>query len=185
MDSIKNNFSNDEINNLNPQAPWLNAKGHGLSDKELKEVSQHWDQETWNKYLDSLDHGLSEQQLNPYDYDDIAEKMEFSCWEFSQSDADDQSKHLIKKICKKLSPQQKKIIEMTFWHGRSERFIAKELKISRNTIKTFKKRALLQIKALLEKQVSPVSPLMRGENKLSLVQGDKDDTQYFKRSRAS
>lgn len=185
MDSKKNNFSKNEINNANSSAPWLNAKGHVLSDKELKEVSQHWDQATWDKYLDSLDHGLSEQQLNPYDYDDISEKLEFSCWEFSQSDADDQSKHLIKKICKKLSPQQKKIIEMTFWHGRSERFIAKEIKISRSTVYITKRRALKQLNALLGSSMSAISPLMRGENKLSLVQGDKDDTQYFKRSRAS
>ncbi len=165
--------SNEATLSANGEKPWLNQKGHALSESEIKLVSKDWSLSTWEKYLDSLDTSLSDQQLNPRDYDEIAEKMEFGCFEFSQTDADEETKDKIAAVMKNLSPQQQKILAMIFWQGRSERFIAFELRLSRSTVKTLKKRALRKLTALL-KQVSPVSPLMRGE-KSPLRNGDQDD----------
>ncbi|MBY0314555.1 MAG: sigma-70 family RNA polymerase sigma factor [Bdellovibrionales bacterium] len=103
----------------------------------------------------------------------MAEKMEHTCFEFSQTDADDETKDKITQLFRQLSPQQQKILKMIFWEGRSERFIAQNLRVSRYTIKTLKKRSLKKLSALL-KQVSPISPLMRGKE-YSLKQGGDND----------
>lgn len=158
--------------------PWLNEKGHYLSDSKLKLVSKKWDTKTWNAYLDSLDTTISEQQLSPAYYDDKAEEME-STWEQAQSDADQDTKDFITNLLKTLTPQQNKIITMIFWEAKSESIIADELKISRYTVKTVKARTLKLLSKKIKK-VSPNSPFMRGENKLSLVKGDKNDTKKFK-----
>lgn len=157
---------------LNQDKPWLDEKGHLLSDHELKQISKDWNQEIWEKYLESLDVGLSDRQSHPKDYDEMAEKMEHTCFEFSQTDTDDETKDKIAKVLVSLSPQQQTIIKMIFWEGRSERFIANKLRVSRYTIKTLKKRALRKLAALL-KEVSPISPLVRG--KKSLTQGGDND----------
>ncbi len=157
----------------NQDKPWLDCKGHVISDEELKAISKDWDQLIWEKYLESLDVTLSDRQPRPCDYDEMAEKMEHTCFEFSQTDADDETKDKITQLFRQLSPQQQKILKMIFWEGRSERFIAQNLRVSRYTIKTLKKRSLKKLSALL-KQVSPISPLMRGKE-YSLKQGGDND----------
>ncbi|MGE3756117.1 MAG: RNA polymerase sigma factor [Pseudobdellovibrionaceae bacterium] len=159
---------------VHAEKPWLNEKGHELSDYDLKEVSKNWDQETWERYLQYLDGTLSEQQIRPYDYDDMAEKMDFTCWTFSQSDADDDIKKFVGAILKTLTRQQQRILKMTFWEGRSERFIADELRISRSTVKTLKKRVLKRLAKEL-KGVSPVSPLVRGKVLPLVKEGGTDE----------
>lgn len=165
MDSLVTGVNSTEIQNLNPQAmPWLNSKGQMLSDKKLKTISRQWDQETWEKYLNYFDGTLSEQQFHPNAYDEMSEKMEKSCWELTQSDADRDSKSLVNSLFKELSTHQRKILKMIFWDGRSERFVARELKLSRSTVKVIKRRALKRLNALLRSEVSPISPLMRGKD---------------------
>ena len=178
MDSANQTAQNNEQNcflapvPLNQDKPWLDQKGHALSDVELKLISKDWTQEIWEKYLDSIDVTLSDRQIGIQKYDVLAESMPHTCFEFSQTDADDETKDKIAKVLLKLSPQQQKIIKMIFWEGRSERFIANELRVSRYTIKTLKKRSLRKLAELL-KQVSPISPLVRG--KKSLKQGGDND----------
>lgn len=165
MDSLVTGVNSTEIQNLNPQAmPWLNSKGQMLPDKKLKDISRRWDQETWEKYLNYLDGTISEQQIHPNDYEKMSEKMEKSCWDLTQSDADRDSKSLVNTLFKELSTHQRKILKMIFWEGRSERFIARELNISRGTVNTIRKRALKRLNALLRPEVSAISPLMRGKD---------------------
>ena len=129
----------------------------------------------WERYLESIEVTLSDQQLAPWTYDEMAEKMEFNCFEFSQTDADDDTKNYVAQIMKDLPPQQKKILSMIFWEGRSERFIAAELKVSRSTIKSAKKRALKRLSAQL-RHMPPISPFMRGEiSPVSLEKGAAND----------
>lgn len=51
MDSINHVASNEALTSVHSEKPWLNKKGHALSEHDLKEVSKDWDQETWEKYL--------------------------------------------------------------------------------------------------------------------------------------
>lgn len=165
MDSLITGANSTENQHSPSQPmPWLNSKGQMLSDKKLKEISPRWDQDTWEKYLNYLDGTLSEQQFHPNAYEDMSEKMEKSCWELTQSDADRDSKSLVNSLFRELSTHQRKILKMIFWEGRSERFVARELKLSRSTIKVIKRRALKRLNALLRSEVSPISPLMRGKD---------------------
>lgn len=162
MDSTNTTASIEAPISVHGEKPWLDQRGHSLSEHDLKEVSKHWRQSTWERYLSSLDGTLSEQQIAPYHYNDLAERMEFTCWEHSQSEADDETTKFVAEILKNLTSQQMRIVQMTFWEGRSERYIAEELKISRSTVKTLKKRVLKRLAARL-RGVSPISPLVKGE----------------------
>jgi RNA polymerase sigma factor (sigma-70 family) len=157
----------------NQDKPWLDSKGHIISGEELKAISKDWDQLIWEKYLDSIDVTLSDRQIGLQKYDALAESMPHTCFEFSQTDADDETKDKIAQVLEQLTPQQQKIIKMIFWEGRTERGIAKELRISRTTVQTLKKRSLRKLSDLL-KQVSSISPLVR-DRKYSLKQGGDND----------
>lgn len=174
MDSINHVASNEAPTSVYSEKPWLNEKGHALSEHDLKEASKGWDQETWEKYLNSLDGTLSEQQLKPYEYDYLAESAELTCWDLSQSSAEEEGKGFVANLLKLLTPQQQRIIQMNFWEGRSERYIAEELRVSRNTVKTLKKRVLRKLARHL-KGVSPISPLVKGENNSSITKGGTDE----------
>jgi RNA polymerase sigma factor (sigma-70 family) len=174
MDSINLIASIETQTSAHVEKPWLNEKGHAVSDHDLKELSKSWDQETWEKYLNSLDGTLSDQQLKPYEYDYLAENAELTCWDLSQSSADDQAKDFVADLLKLLTPQQQRIIQMNFWEGRSERYIAEELRVSRNTVKTLKKRVLRKLARHL-KVVSPISPLVKGEENSSITKGGTDE----------
>lgn len=174
MDSINHVASNEALTSVHSEKPWLNKKGHALSEHDLKEVSKDWDQETWEKYLNSLDATLSDQQLKPYEYDYLAENAELTCWDLSQSSADNEAKDFVANLLKLLTPQQQIIIQMNFWEGRSERYIAEELRVSRNTVKTLKKRVLRRLARHL-KRVSPISPLVKEEENSSVTKGVTDE----------
>ncbi len=153
--------------------PWLNKKGHKLTDCELKEISKNWDEIMWSSYLDSLDGTLSDRQIHPNEYEYLAERMSVTCWEYSQTDADDDTKKYVGRLLRQLSPQQQKIINMIFWEGRSERYIAEKLNIGRTTVQKAKKRALDKMSVILTDMPS-ISPLVRGE-KFPITKGAMDD----------
>lgn len=174
MDSINHVASNEARTSVHSEKPWLNEKGHVLSERDLKEASKGWDQETWEKYLNSLDGTLSEQQLKPYEYDYLAENAELTCWDLSQTSADNEVKAFVANLLKNLTPRQQRIIQMNFWEGRSEHYIAEELRISRSTIYVLKKRILRKLARQL-KGVSAISPLVKGEENSSITKGGTDE----------
>ena len=178
MDSINHVASKKALTSVHSEKPWLNQKGHALSEYDLKEVSKGWDQETWEKYLNSLDGTLSDQQLKPYEYDYIAENAELTCWDLSQTSADDEVKRFVANLLKDLSPRQQRIIQMNFWEGRSEHYIAEELRISRSTIYVLKKRILRKLARQL-KGVSAISPLVKGEENSSVTKGGTDEGNHL------
>lgn len=174
MDSINHSASIEASISVHAEKPWLNEKGHTLCEHDLREVSKNWDQTTWERYLNSLDGTLSDQQLKPYEYDHLAENAETTCWDLSQSSADDETKKFIENLLRHLTPQQQRIIQMNFWEGRSERYIANELRISRSTIYVLKKRILRKLARHL-KGVSAISPLVKGEENSPITKGGPDE----------
>lgn len=176
MDSINHSASVEVLFNIHSTKPWLNSKGHPLEEHEIKEVSKSWDQRTWERYLDSLNGTLSDQQLKPYEYDYLSENMSSTCWDLSQSNADDETKDFVAGLLKTLTPLQQKIIQMNFWEGRSEHSIAQELRVSRTTVQTIKKRIFRKLARRL-RGVSSISPLVKGKNNSSTIKGGSDGRQ--------
>ncbi len=176
MGSQNNNVQQDKQCTVSKQnQPWLDERGNPLSDEQLKTVAKEWDQNKWDAYLHWFEKPLSESQLHPIEYDRRAEKMEFNCFEFAQSCADDELKRKIQALMKDLPPNQRKIIELVFWGSLSERQIAFDLKISRSTVKKAKKRVLAKLAASF-RGMPPTSPIMRGKiSSLSKNTGEPND----------
>ncbi|MBK9322413.1 MAG: sigma-70 family RNA polymerase sigma factor [Bdellovibrionaceae bacterium] len=126
------------------EKPWLCKCGKTLSDETLRTSSQSWDSTTWDRYLRNLDSSLSESLVPVFIYQKHLERQG-SIFEFTQSCANPELQNKIHMSLSQLTPKQRRIIEMTFWDSMSERDIAEKLGISRSTVKTLKKRALLKL----------------------------------------
>ena len=126
------------------EKPWLCKSGKPLPDENLRTASQSWDSLTWDRYLRGLDSSLSESLVPVFTYQKRLERQE-SIFEFAQSCASSELQNKIHTSLSQLTPKQRRIIEMTFWDSMSERDIATRLGISRSTVKTLKKRALLKM----------------------------------------
>ena len=88
---------------------------------------------------------------------------------FAQTNADDELKSVVSKFLLRLTPQQRRVIEMIFWDGRSERYVAEHLSINQKSVHRLKLRALSKIRDLLKGGLS--SRIMRGETSPLINEG--------------
>lgn len=148
------------------EAPWLQQNGKYTPEEYLKILTPEWSSKTWEKYLSWFENQSgtrAESIVNPKRYDSICEEQEESIFAaYSQTSADGELKAIISKFLLRLTPQQRRVIEMIFWEGRSERYVAQALEINQQPVNRLKKRALNKIKHLLSEGVS--SRIMKGEN---------------------
>lgn len=158
------------------EAPWLQQNGKHTPEEYLKILTPEWSSETWEKYLNWFENQngtRAESIVNPKRYDSICEEQEESILSaYSQTSADDDLRVTISKFLLRLTPQQRRVIEMIFWEGRSERYVAQFLGINQQPVNRLKKRALSKIKDLLSEGVS--SRIMKGENSPIMNEGGTD-----------
>jgi RNA polymerase sigma factor (sigma-70 family) len=133
---------NEAITFFNSEKPWLDQNNKPLSDDLLKIVSKSWSSETWEKYLNWCETPLREAQIHHTAYEDMADKMNKSIFEEMSYESSESKKLLIKQLLKKLTLKQKKVIELVYWQGKTERDISICLGISRSSVRDLKFRAL-------------------------------------------
>lgn len=160
MDSSCNQIQPDQII-VQPQRPWLQMDGKVTPDEYLKTLTPGWSTETWDRYLTWFEGQGSESLISPWRYDKVCEESTESIFEFAQSNADDELRNRVAQFLAELTEQQRQVIEMIFWHGRSERYVARELGIKQVSVHGLKKRALNKISGLLKGAIT--SPFVRGE----------------------
>jgi RNA polymerase sigma factor (sigma-70 family) len=166
-------------------SPWLQINGKHTPEDHLKILTSSWDTNTWEHYLKWFEdqNGQRAESILPLrQYDGACETQRESIFVYGQSSADDELKQTISKYLMKLTERQRRVIELIFWEGRSERFVAKTLSISQPSVQRLRKRALNKIKGLLKGGVSSrimggeFSPLAKGEPSekadLSLAKGN-------------
>ena len=141
---------------------WLDARGFPLSDAKLKIVSSSWSAETWENYLKWYESPLAESQIHPREIKEISERQCESIFIQAQGVADSPLQRLVHSTTEELPPRQREVVELTYWHGLSERTIAFDLRISRSAVQKLKSKALKRISASLRRGLSTF-PLMRGE----------------------
>jgi RNA polymerase sigma factor (sigma-70 family) len=155
--------------------PWLTERGLPISDDELKVVSKTWPTEMWQKYLSWFETPRAESLLPPRQFDSQMERMDNSIFANSEGAADRSLYMQVAEVLAQLTPRQHRAIELTYWRGLSERQVAVELRITRDTVRDLKRRALKKIAAHL-RGVPPTSRTMRGEvAPLSITAGGLDD----------
>lgn len=177
MDSINTpaQITEQEPIIVRPDAPWYLVDGKHTPDEHLKTLTLSWDIQTWGKYLSWLDANelqTSETLLHPRKYDELCDETEESIFVNAESGADDDLRSLVARYLMHLTPQQRRVLEMIFWEGRSERFVADALGIKQPTVNAIKKRAFNKIRSLIEGGYR--LPYMRGLNS-SRVQGGTDE----------
>lgn len=166
MDSINTpaQITEQQPTIVQPDAPWLLMNGNITPEEHLKTLTPSWNAETWEKYLiwfEDLTGQRAESLVPSRRYDEECERQEESIFVFAQSNADDELRNFVGHYLKKLTNQQRRVIELIFWEGRSERFIAKSLGISGIAVHQMKKRALKSLSQSLRGVSS--SRIMRGE----------------------
>lgn len=149
-------------NTLLIEKPWLDERGRPLSDDKLRALPAEWDAATWESYLQSIEVGRVESLVSPRQYEAALDRQEQPVFAFAQSHANDGLRGEMTTLLKRLTPQQKKIIEMTFWQGFGDVRVSKELGICRRTVRTVKRRILRKLAKGIGK-VSPSHRLMGGE----------------------
>ncbi len=177
MDSIVTTAQDFEQQSISVQegAPWFLADGKATPDNYLKTLTPFWSTQTWEKYLnwfENISGQRAESLVSSKKYDEICDTEPDSIFVYSQSSADDELRVLVVKYLEKLTEHQRRVIEMCFWEGRSERYIAEKLGIRRQPVNRLKKRAFNKIKKLVREGVS--SRIKRGKNS-SLMKGVKNE----------
>ncbi len=154
--------------------PWFLQNGKITPDEMLRHLTPTWSKATWEKYLAWWETQRPESLVSPWFYKKICEEQVESIFASAQSNADDELKDQVNGYLIGLSEPQKKVIEMIFWEGRSERYVAKHLGINQKSAHRLKIRALNKIRQLIEGGLS--SRIMRGEIiSLSLETGATND----------
>ncbi len=146
---------------IHPWPHWLDVHGQPISDSHLKMLSKTWSAQTWEAYLTWYQMPRAESLVSPRRYDQLREQTTESLFGIAQSNADDALKDRISVYLDGLTEQQRQVIEMVFWQGRSERYVAHELGIRQQSVHRLKNRSLKKIRDLLREGV--VSRIKRGE----------------------
>ena len=132
--------------------PWLNGDGKLKSNEEMKKISKSWSADTWEAYLSSLETQQTECLLeDPTQIENLSNEAHEDFW--ALIDRDEQGKRdksqlrsLIQTCLDVVSPREREILKKIFWENKSERAVADELGISRNSLKVLKSRGLSKIK---------------------------------------
>ena len=148
---IQTHVITDDQNEIIVQSkqPWLLLNGNTTPDEHLKKLTPKWDEATWERYLEWYDVPRPESLVRPRTYKKISEAADESLFVHSQSNADDELKARVTSFLSKLTDQQRTVINLIFWEGRSERETAELLKINHKSVHRLKVRALKKIKGLL------------------------------------
>lgn len=173
MDSINTKtaqyFEQEEVI-VQAKAPWLQINGQHTPDEHLKTLTPSWSAATWEKYLkwyEDLEGQRAESVVPPKKYDDICDNLEESIFVYAESSSDQDLRELVGEYLKSLSKKQQLVLNMIFWKGRSERYVAQKLGMKQQAVNQLKKRALSKIKDLAQNVVA--SRIMRGEDFIFLI----------------
>jgi len=150
---------------IQAEAPWLQQNGRITPDEHLKTLTRKWSSEVWERYLKWYENqtgARAESLVDTKKYDLICEsEVESILSGYVQSNAENELKTIISKFLLRLTPQQRRVVEMIFWDGRSERYVAEHLLINQKSVHRLKLRALSKIKDLIKEGLS--SRIMRVE----------------------
>jgi DNA-directed RNA polymerase specialized sigma24 family protein len=126
--------------------PWLDKYGTQKPEKQIIELSREWSPDLWEQYLSWTESPRAESLLGCKRYKSLSEQQETTIYQqFCAEDVSEEIKNIIKDASKTLTEKQKYVLEMIYWHGRSERYIATSLGITQKAVNLIKQRSLNRI----------------------------------------
>ncbi len=146
-----------EINQSNREklnsTPWLLEDGTVKSHNEIKSICHCWTPLIWEKYLQEIvevkqnsNEILSDRKW----FDSLPDA--FTLGDLFSNNAEIEYpnvKKLLEILIKLLSPREYKTIQGLFYDNLSERYLSQKMRISRSTLKIYKKRAIKKLKKLI------------------------------------
>ena len=109
-------------------------------ERNIKEISQDWNQGDWENYLKTLEVGLRESLLSPHQWADLPTDP------IDESGEIDRRQALVHRLFKTLRGRQKEIIQKIFFEGLKVSEAAEMMGISRQGAFALKKRALKRLR---------------------------------------
>lgn len=100
---------------------WLDSRGRLLPIEQLKEVSQSWDEKTWNRFLDSTDGSVEGLQLISakrlsYKTDYMTQTI-FDLW--AEGTSPESIQQIVQLGLMKLTSRQRQVAEAIYFEGLS------------------------------------------------------------------
>lgn len=113
-------------------------------DETLREESKNWNAQQWESYLQTTEGGRSESLSTRSEVERLG--ITLNIFEFADSDCSEEISNLVRSLLDQLTNRQAFVLKMIFWHGKSERRIAKMMGSSRQAVYDLKKRALKNLR---------------------------------------
>jgi RNA polymerase sigma factor (sigma-70 family) len=134
---------------------WIDGSGNILSEADLKKVSSNWDARMWEEFLSStVEKPLRESHLNRLEESSISDECKDTYQELLHHEEAPSFKLLVHGLLRCLTLREHKIIYGYFWEGKSQYELAKELKITRSTVRNYLERSLKKLGTQLLQKVS-------------------------------
>ena len=130
------------------------------NEDDLRSASRNWSANEWESYLRTLEVGLSESLSSKTEVDQRA--ITNNIFEFSSSGCSEEVSLVVEQLLAHLSERQALVLKKIFWDGKSERKIARELKIGRQAVYDLKKRALKNLRKVA-RGVLATSPIVKAD----------------------
>lgn len=144
--------------------PWLTATGVAIPTEQLKQISQFWDQATWEAYLKWYERPLKARLLKPNIYKKICDQQTRTIFEkFNQSISREISLQC-DRLLSTLPVVEANVLTLKFLEGRTDRTVAAKLGISKSSVHVMKNRALSRLRRGIHGELLGTREYMRGEN---------------------
>ncbi len=136
---------------MKTKKPWLTDEGKYLSDDELKIISKTWTPETWEAYMQSLEHEEDEERFITVATDSVDQTSneDFKALITDPIPLEKDLTQIVMAAVDKLPERQKEVIFDSYWMNISEREQAKKHGVQRAAVYFRKRRAKNNLKKLL------------------------------------
>ena len=140
---------------------WTDQFGHIFSDDILRTKCKSWTPEMWEQYLTSTESKICESQVDPTQFDELAEKNFESIFVNAQTPSGVVDFARVHNALAELSPRQRQVIELIFFKSMKQREVSLALRISEKRVRELKVVALKKVRNFFQKGPSHL-PLSRG-----------------------
>lgn len=147
---FEDNFSRGDTKS--GDRPWRDDLGNVRDKEELRELAKSWTASTWERFLEDTEPCKGKDSIDEVVIDPVVGEAIFSRQKLEDFMSGQTLKILptlgatLRVALKALTPNQQRILIMKFWKGKSTSQIARELNLSRSTVKTLIERSIAKVR---------------------------------------
>ena len=142
--------------------PWLTASDVERPMEELKEISQSWDEKTWNEYLDWFEIGRKDQLVSPTLYHVQGESIEKNIFQEFGYESCPELRSFCDRLLLAVPEIQQHILRSIFFDGKTQREIAFDIRKSAGCIAQNKIKGITTLKRVHGGEMLSARRIMKG-----------------------